>query len=386
MCKWSLILVLAGACSYQESVGSAAFGTDGGVMEPSGGGSGVSGGSDAAVDPATSEHILSDNDMCLAFSLRGSDLYCLSVDPNPTATDGAMNISIRRITADEQIVTEGTLTTNYASGSSIAQDADHVYVSAQVVPATQFVEASYSIFSFDKRLHTFSPVTSGWNEQPRHLQIIGGNLYFFAFEHVPENTTYHYDRLYSVPLAGGGPATLVTTSILSAEAVANDGTYLYAADFGAYRVTAVGIAPPHRVLTLVTTGVPYDTAACPPQALLVHGDWLYYSTQGPTSTIRRVPRPGTFTTQDTVSPVNELIASNLYEASAMVSDDQDLYWTEYFEGLYRAPLDGSTARERLLTFKEQGNGPLVRRDGKLYFTARYEGGGGTLIAKYQLSP
>lgn len=384
MFKRSLILLLAGACSYQESVGTAMFGADAGVGGQDGSGGGFGGGSDAAPDAAPSAHILSDDDACEAFSVRGAEVYCLSTEGEPTATDGAIRILIRRITDDEQIVTDGTLTAVYQHESSLAQDADHLYFSAEVTPATQFAEASWSIFAFDKDQHTFTPISSGWNEQPRHLQVVGGDVFFFALEHVPENTTSHYDRLYRVP-ATGGPATLLTTSIASAEAVASDGTYIYAADFGRYQLAAVQIAAPHRVLTLVTTGVPWDTAACPPQALLVHGDWLYYSTQGPTSAIRRVPRPLPATTQDTVSPVNELIASNQFEAFAMAADDHDLYYTEYFEGLFRAPLDGSAPRQMLLSFGEQGNLALARRDDRLYFTARHQNAG-TLIAKYHLSP
>jgi hypothetical protein len=158
-------------------------------------------------------------------------------------------------------------------------------------------------------------------------------------------------------------------------------------DFGRLQVTAIQIAPPHRVLNLVTTGVIYDTAACPPRALLVRGDWLYYSTVGSTgSTIHRIPRPGPSTTQSTISTVNELIASNLYEASSLTADEHGLYWTEWFEGLYRAPLDGSGPREKLLTFREQGNADLVLHDGTLYFNARHTGTGASLIAKYDLSP
>ena len=394
MFKRSMILLLVGACSYQESVGTATLGADAGMMQPTGGGGGGAGsggggsGGGGGIDPTygdTAAHILFDGDACGAFSARGAELYCLSSDINQATTDGSIRIHVRRITSDQQIVVDGTLTGVFSTESTLAEDADHVYFTAQVTPGTQFIEPRWSIYSFDKHAHTFSQVSSDWDEPPRRLQVIGGDLYFFAYEHAPPNTSSHYDRLYTMSVTGG-KATLLTTTVLMAEAVTNDGTYLYAADFGRYQVTAVQIAPPHRILTLVTTGLPYDTTACPPQSLFVHGDWLYYGTQGLTSTIRRVPRPTRDTTQDTVSTVSELIATNRYQAISMATDGTSLYWTEWFEGLYRAPLDGSAPRELLLTFHEQGNNFMGMKGDMIYFNARHASTGSQLIAKYDLSP
>jgi hypothetical protein len=394
-----MILLLVGACSYQESVGTGTLGTDAGVIQPTGGGGGGGGagsgggggggGSGSGTDPTdgdTAAHILSDGDFCMAISARESDAFCLSYEGEQGATDGRIRIYMRRITSAQQIVVDGTLTGVFDTQGALVQDAGHVYFSAETLPATQFSDASWSIFSFDKQAHTFSEVTSGWNEPAHRLEVVGDDLYFFAYEHAAPNESSQYDRLYTVPVTGG-KATLLTTTVLMGEAMTNDGTYLYVSDFGRLQVTAIQIAPPHRSLALVTTGVIYDTAACPPRALLVRGDWLYYSTVGsPGSTIHRIPRPGPATTQSTISPVNELIASNLYEASSLTADDHNLYWTEWFEGLYRAPLDGSAPREKLLTFYEQGNSFLAQQDGMLYFNARHSGTGMSLIAKYDLSP
>lgn len=83
--------------------------------------------------------------------------------------------------------------------------------------------------------------------------------------------------------------------------------------------------------------------------------------------------------------MSQLIASNQYEAYAMITDGHNLYWTEYFEGLFSAPLDGSAPRQRLLSFGEQGNLALGLKDETLYFTARHPNSW-DMIAKYDLTP
>jgi hypothetical protein len=139
-----------------------------------------------------------------------------------------------------------------------------------------------------------------------------------------------------------------------------------------------------RILSIPKTGGPefeLVTGANRPAGLMVLDDWLYFTARANDMTdgsIGRVLRPRHGDHEAAAPP--ETLVTGLGAPTWMAVADGELYWTAYFSGLQRAPLDGGPAETMLGCFGDheplgapnwpQGCGAIAIHGDLVYFSAR----------------
>ena len=148
---------------------------------------------------------------------------------------------------------------------------------------------------------------------------------------------------------------------------------------------------PQRILAVSRQGGPVREivrGANRPSDVLVVGDWLYFTERGndlTDGTISRIRR-------STIPSTAETLVTGLGHPTWLAVDDTYVYWSAYFSGLQRAPLDGGPA-ETLLDCAGvasvydpananwvQGCGAIALRPGSVVYSARNADNFGTIYS------
>lgn len=172
----------------------------------------------------------------------------------------------------------------------------------------------------------------------------------------------------------GSRADVILDGIDAAWGLAVDDAFVYVADNQRGQLLAVRKSDAGS-FAIVDGGLPR------PFGLLVVGDWLYFTGAGDhvdDGVIGRVRRPRA---GDPPGPAAaEILLTGVGEPLWMATADDTLYWTAYFMGLQRMPLDGGTV-ETLVgcqgnaappapTDGPQGCGALAIHGDHAYFAGR----------------